>query len=130
MSVDHPELPYTGETLLMAVTAAVVAFHERYHHRPPASARTEMLDDELLACVLGGVFTDVEKTLIEQQQATLVQDARATFERAMGARLIAEVERLSGRDVLLFVPNSHVGPDLDVKLFLLAPPVDDPPRAS
>lgn len=34
---------------------------------------------------------------------------------------IAEVERLSGRRVIVFVSNSHVGPDLDIKLFVLAP---------
>jgi hypothetical protein len=40
-------------------------FRERYHHRQPVTAKTLMLGDDLLACVLSGVYTDVEKTMIE-----------------------------------------------------------------
>lgn len=111
--------PYTGNALLEAVTASMAAFHERYHQRPPVTIRTELLDGELLACVMGGVYTDVEKTLIELQQGTIVQETRSAFQQAMRDRIIAEVERLSGRHVLLFLSNSHVGPDMEVELFLL-----------
>jgi hypothetical protein len=31
----------------------------------PAAAKTQLMDDELLACVRGDVYTDVEETLIE-----------------------------------------------------------------
>ena len=31
--------------------------------------------DDLLACVLGGVYTDVEKTMIEIQRSTIVQES-------------------------------------------------------
>src|SRR6188472_2388384 len=60
-----PRSPLEGEALLVAVTDAMVALHERYYHRPPGMARTQMMGEDLLACVLGGVYTDVEKTLIE-----------------------------------------------------------------
>jgi hypothetical protein len=39
----------------------------------------------------------------------------------MQDRYIAEVQRLSGRRVIGFVSNTHVGPDLDIELFVLAP---------
>jgi uncharacterized protein YbcI len=116
--------PHTGDALLEAVTASMVAFHERYHHRPPGSARTELLDGELLACVMGGVYTDVEKTMIELQKSTIVQETRSAFQQAMRERLIGEVERLSGRRVLVFLSNSHVGPDMEIELFLLGPGLD------
>lgn len=35
--------------------------------------------------------------------------------------VIAEMERLSGRRVTVFVSNRHVGPDLEIELFALAP---------
>jgi hypothetical protein len=57
MSTVEP--PLNGEDLLSAVISAMVALHERYHHRAPVSAKTQMLGDDLLACVLGGVYTDV-----------------------------------------------------------------------
>ncbi len=56
----------TGDEPLAAVTEAMVAFHERYHGRKPVTAKTLMLGDDLLACVLGGVYTDVEKTMIDR----------------------------------------------------------------
>jgi len=93
--------------------------HERYHHRAPVTAKTLLLGNDLLACVLGGVYTDVEKTMIELQQATVVQETRSEFQNAMQHKFIAEVERLSGRDVLAFISNHHVGPDLEIELFML-----------
>ncbi len=112
--------PLAGDALLEAVTATMVAFHERYYHRQPVSARTQMLGDDLLACVLGGVYTDVEKTMIELQRSTLVQETRSAFQDTMQRRFIDAVQRLSGRDVLAFISNCHVGPDLEIELFLLA----------
>ncbi|MGA2010352.1 MAG: Na-translocating system protein MpsC family protein [Solirubrobacteraceae bacterium] len=111
----------SGDPLLAAVTAAMVALHERYYHRAPASAKTLLLEDELLVCVLGGVYTDVEKTLIELQRATVVHDNRSAFQHAMQDKFIAAVERLSGRDVLSFISSHHVGPDMEVELFMLEP---------
>ena len=120
--MSSPTPPLHGEELLTAVTASMVALHERYHHRIPVSAKTQLLEDDLLAVVMGGVYTDVEKTMIELQRATIVQETRSAFQDAMGQRFIDEVERLSGRGVLVFISNSHVGPDLEVELFVLRSP--------
>jgi uncharacterized protein YbcI len=100
----------------------MIALHERYYHRRPGATKTRMLEDELLACVMGGVYTEVEQTLIELQRSHQVRDARSAFQDAMEHRFIEAVERLSGRRVLTFVSRSHVGPDMEVELFFLAPP--------
>ena len=116
-----PVAPLTGDPLLTAVTEAMVAFHERYHHRQPVTAKTLMLGDDLLACVLGGVYTDVEKTMIEIQRQTIVQETRNAFQNTMQDKFIRAVEDLSGRGVLAFISNHHVGPDVEIELFLLTP---------
>ena len=116
-----PDTPLEGDELLAAVTDALVALHRRYHHREPVSAKTMLMSNELLACVMGGVYTEVEKTMIELQRHTIVQETRSAFQTAMQERFIAEVERLSGRRVLAFISNCHVGPDLEVELFVLEP---------
>ena len=116
-----PDTPLEGEELLAAVTDSLVALHMRYHHREPISAKTLLMSNELLACVMGGVYTEVEKTMIELQRHTIVQETRSAFQTAMQERFIAEVERLSGRRVLAFISNCHVGPDLEVELFVLEP---------
>jgi uncharacterized protein YbcI len=116
-----PDTPLSGDLLLAAVTDAMVALHRRYHHRAPVTAKTLLLDGELLVCVLGGVYTDVEKTMIELQRATIVQETRSAFQVAMEHKFIAAVERLSGREVLSFISNHHVGPDIEVELFMFDP---------
>ena len=120
MSAPHDSL--TGDALLVAVTDAMVGLHERYHHRAPVTAKTLLLGGDLLACVLGGVYTDVEKTMIELQRTTIVQETRSAFQNAMQHKFISVIQELSGRDVLAFVSNHHVGPDMEIELFMLRPP--------
>ena len=116
-----------GEPLLAAVTEAMVAMHDRYHGRTPVAAKTLMMGDDLLACVLGGVYTEVEQTMIELQRSTVVQETRSAFQDAMQQKFIDTVEALSGRRVRAFVSNHHVGPDLEVELFMLASDKNDLP---
>ena len=116
-----PTEPLTGDALLEAVNDAMIALHERYYHRAPGSARTQLLGDEILVCVMGGVYTDVEKTLIELEHNLAVKDTRNAFQNAMRDKFIVEVERLSGRHVNTFISDSHVGPDLQIELFILGP---------
>jgi uncharacterized protein YbcI len=115
--------PLYGDALLEAVTESMVALHRQYHHRTPVSAKSQMLGDDLLACVLGGVYTDVEKTMIELQRSTVVQETRSAFQSAMQQKFIDEIERLSGRDVLAFISNQHVGPDVEIELFMFKEPI-------
>ena len=116
-----PESVLRGDDLLAAVTDAMIELHQRYHHRAPVTAKTLLLGDDLIACVLGGIYTDVEKTMIELQRTTIVQETRSAFQNAMQQKFIAAVESLSGRRVLAFISNHHVGPDMEIELFLLEP---------
>jgi uncharacterized protein YbcI len=86
-----------GDELLDAVNVAMSALHERY-----------------------GVYNEVEKTMIELERTAIVQETRSAFQTAMQSKFIAEVERLTGRRVLAFISNHHVGPDLEIELFVLA----------
>ena len=117
-----PHGPLDGAALLTAVTDAMIELHERYYHRPPGWVKSQMMGDDLLACVLGNVYTDVEKTLIELQRAPTVTDNRNAFQRAMGDRFVSAVEAATERRVVQFISSHHVGPDLEIELFFLADP--------
>lgn len=106
---------------LEGVTEALVALHERYHGRTPGTARAQMMGDDMLACLLGDVYTDVEKTMIEMQRKALVHETRSAFQQAMEGRFIGAVETITGRRVANFMSTHHVGPDLELQLFLLEP---------
>ena len=56
-----------------------------------------------------------------RQRSRVVQETRSAFQVAMKQKFISAVERLSGREVLLFTSNHHVGPDLEVEVFMLKP---------
>jgi uncharacterized protein YbcI len=100
----------------------MVAIHERYHGRRPVTARTQMMGDDMLACLLGDIYTDVEKTMIEMQRQASVHETRSAFQRAMEHRFIRAVEDITGRRVVQFISTHHVGPDLELELFLLESP--------
>jgi uncharacterized protein YbcI len=104
---------------LQAVNTAMIALHLRHHGREPLRAHTQMLGDDLLACLLGDVYTNVEKTMIELQRRAMVQETRSAFQHAMEHRFIATVERITTRKVERFISASHVGPDLELELFVL-----------
>ena len=108
-----------GEETLMAINDAMVALHVRYHGREPVTARTQMLGDDLLACLLGDIYTDVEKTMIELQRHAMVHATRSAFQQTMEHRFIAAVERHTKRKVRQFISTHHVGPDLELELFVL-----------
>jgi uncharacterized protein YbcI len=115
---DSEQGPVVGDDVLDAVNEAMVALHERYHGRKPASSRTMMMGDDMLACLLGDVYTDVEKTMIELQRKAVVHETRSAFQQAMEHRFITAVQRISGRRVVRFISTHHVGPDLELELFV------------
>ena len=81
---------------------------------------------DLIACVMSGIYTDVEKTLIEIQQHTIVQQTRNTFQNTMQDKFINTVQDLTGRNVMAFISNHHVGPDVEIELFFLTPDTLNP----
>jgi uncharacterized protein YbcI len=118
---DHEAGRSLPDDVLEAVNDAMIALHERYHGRKPVTARTQMLGDDMLACLLGDVYTDVEKTMIELQRQALVHETRSAFQHATERRFVRDVERLTGRRVSSFMSTHHVGPDLELELFVLEP---------
>jgi uncharacterized protein YbcI len=114
---DNKPTPVSEEAL-EAVNDAMVALHARYHGREPASARTRMMGEDMLACLLGDVYTDVEKTMIELQRKAVVHETRSAFQQAMEQRFIAAVQGITGRRVARFISTHHVGPDLELELFI------------
>jgi uncharacterized protein YbcI len=119
LSCDEPD-PLEGDALLHAITDAMVAHHLRYHGRAPTTARTTLMGTDLISCVLGGIYTEVEKTLIEIDGPRGVHATRQRFQETIRPKVIGTVEQLSGRRVVSCISNYNVGPDIAVELFLLA----------
>ncbi|MGN6867540.1 MAG: Na-translocating system protein MpsC family protein [Solirubrobacteraceae bacterium] len=119
------EGPLIDEAVLNAVSHALAELHKRHHGHPPTSAKSLMMGDDLLACVLRDIYTEVEKTMIGLDHHGVVRETRSAFQAAVRHRFIAVVERLSGRRVLSFITHHHIDPDLEVALFVLEPAPED-----
>ena len=119
--MQDPGTQADGDPILEAVTAGLVELHERYHGRKPVTAHSQLMGDDLIACLMGDMYTDVEKTLIEMQRQALVRETRSDFQQAMGTRFVKVVERATSRKVVRFLSTHHVGPDLELELFFLGP---------
>ena len=128
MAADGPPPPDPPD-LLDAISTELAALHLRYHGREPRSTSTNLIDDELVVCVFSGIYTTVEKTMIEIGREATVHQTRSEFQQAMSRRFVAVVERLSGRVVGGFSSMTNVGPDLEVNVFLLEPAGPEPSEA-
>ncbi len=106
-----------------AISNGLVGLLHRLTGRGPTKARTTISDD-LVVCVLGATLTHGEQTLVEQGNEKLVLRARRAFQEAMEDDAVHLVEELMDRDVVAFMSNNHIDPDLAVEIFVLAPVLD------
>jgi uncharacterized protein YbcI len=118
-----PDLrPLSGGKLLSEITNRIVALMREHYGRGPIKAKTYVLDN-LIVCVLSNGFTAIERTMMEGGEPERVLEMRRDFQRMMKARYSGVIEELTGRNVLAFLSQAHVEPDLTVEMFLLDGPV-------
>jgi uncharacterized protein YbcI len=109
--------------LAAAISNAIVGIHREHYGRGATRARTVMGDDYII-CFLEGIYTPVERTLIEAGRFSAVQETRSAFQDTMRETFVAAIEQLVGRKVVGFLSQVHVDPDLAVETFILEPPKD------
>jgi uncharacterized protein YbcI len=90
-----------------------------------ATRSRAFLHQDTVVCVLENGATKAEANLIAAGQAELVRIQRDALQRAMEPRLIAVVERLTGRTVRTFLSGTSTPGEDSVEVFVLEP---DQPR--
>ena len=87
-----------------------------------ATRSRAFLHQDLVVCVLENGATRAEANLVAAGREDLVRLQRDALQRAMEPRLVAAVERLTGRKVRSFLSGmSTLGEDA-VEVFVLEPP--------
>jgi uncharacterized protein YbcI len=106
---------------LMEVSTALVRLHKQHFGRGPTRARSDFVGDDVLVCVLRGVLTAAERTMLEAGKRERVREFRTSFHDSTPDQVIALVEPIIGRKILAF--TYAIDPDTDVlfKNFLLEP---------
>jgi uncharacterized protein YbcI len=103
-----------------AISNSLVRLMAQYYGRGPTKART-YINEDVVIVVLRDIFTTVEKTLIEVGKGEHVRETRFIFQQSMEVKFRHAVEEVTGRKVLAFLSQTHIGPDLAVEVFLLEP---------
>ncbi|MGD1049960.1 MAG: Na-translocating system protein MpsC family protein [Solirubrobacteraceae bacterium] len=106
--------------LAAAISNGMVSLMHRYTGRGPVRARTT-IDENLVVCVLGDTLTKAEQHLVDAGRTKMVLRGRRAMQDTLAADAIALVSELTKREVVAFMSNNHIAPDLAVETFVLAP---------
>lgn len=116
------ERPSGGE-LLSAISTRIVGLLREHYGRGPMKAKTYVLDD-LIVCVLRNGFTAVEKTMMDTGNPDRVVEMRHEFQQMMGLQFREVIEELTGREVVAFLSQAHVDPDITLEVFIVDRPLE------
>jgi uncharacterized protein YbcI len=116
--LDSSALSSTAGEELAAVTDGIVRLFADYYGRGPQQAKTYLLGNRYLVCVLRETMTTVERTLAPADP-DLVRRVRLVFQEAMADSFIGVVERATGRRVLAYHSQLTMDPDIGFEFFLL-----------
>jgi uncharacterized protein YbcI len=109
---------HAGEQLA-AVTNGIVKLFRDYYGRGPTKAKSYMLDDRILVCVLEDTMTRVERTLADSGHGDKVREVRLVFQEAMADEFKQCVAAGTGRQVMAYHSQLTLDPDLGFEFFVL-----------
>lgn len=104
---------------LAAVTNGIVQLFSEYYGRGPTKAKSYVLDDRMVVCVLEDTMTTVEQTLVRNGHADMVRQVRLTFQEAMADQFKGVVEEAMGRRVAAYHSQLTMDPDIGFEFFVL-----------
>jgi uncharacterized protein YbcI len=107
-----------GEQLAAVTNGVVQLFHE-YYGRGPDKAKSYLLDERIIVCVLENTMTTVEQTLAKHDHGDMVRQVRLTFQGAMAAEFKGVVEEAMGRRVASYHSQVTTDPDMGFEFFVL-----------
>ena len=118
-SKNGPDSGNRAGEQLAAATNGIVKLFRDYYGRGPTRAKSYLLDDRIVVCVLEETMTTVERTLVEQGHGSKVRDVRLTFQEAMAEEFKATVSEALGRPVAGYHSQLTLEPDFGFEFFIL-----------
>jgi uncharacterized protein YbcI len=120
--MEHAHSPeasaHSGEQLA-AVTNGIVKLFRDYYGRGPTKAKSYLLDDRIVVCVLEDTMTTVERTLAENGHGDQVREVRLKFQEAMAPEFTGVVSESMGREVVGYHSQLTIEPDIGFEFFVL-----------
>jgi uncharacterized protein YbcI len=130
--VDHPSgtpapeeaQGERGGSLVAAISRDVVGLYAEFYGRGPTRAKT-IWRDEVVICVLEGIFTKGEELLVASGRFEEVRSHRTAFQDQVEPVLRASIEATTGRTVKSFLSQISVD-GVASEVFVLGPPAEPP----
>jgi uncharacterized protein YbcI len=113
-----------GGKLLAAISTAFVAILRDHYGRGPMKAKTYALDDLIVVVMRGSGFTPLEQTIMDSGEPDRVIAMREDFQRVMADRYRQTIHELTGRNVVAFLSQAHVEPDITLEVFFVDGPLE------
>jgi uncharacterized protein YbcI len=113
----------SGGELLAAISTSIVGILREHYGRGPMKAKTYALDDIIIVVMRGSGFTPLEKTIMDSGEPHRVIAMREDFQRVMADRYRQTIEKLTGRQVVAFLSQAHVEPDITMEIFFIDGPL-------
>ncbi len=123
METEHEGPALGGGQLLAAISNQTVAILREHYGRGPMKAKTYALDDLIVVVMRGSGFTPLEKTIMDGGEPDRVVAMRHDFQRMMRLQFIATIEELTKRNVVAFLSQAHVDPDITLEIFFVDGPL-------
>jgi uncharacterized protein YbcI len=123
-SVTNEPVPLGGGKLLAAISNRIVAILREHYGRGPMKAKTYALDDLIVVVMRGSGFTALEKTIMDSGEPDRVVAMRHDFQRVMSKAFTDTIEELTGRNVVAFLSQAHVEPDITMEIFFVDGPLE------
>jgi uncharacterized protein YbcI len=126
--VDEPTnqetlVPLAGGKLLATISTAFVGILREHYGRGPMRAKTYALDDIIVVVMRGSGFTPLEQTIMDSGRPDQVVAMREDFQQVMQHRYKDTIKELTGRNVIAFLSQAHVEPDITVEMFFVDGPL-------
>ena len=113
-----------GGQLLTAISTGIVALLREHYGRGPMKAKTYVIDDIIVVVMRGSGFTALEKTIMDSGHPDRVVAMRHDFQTVMTKHFTDTIETLTGRNVIAFLSQAHVDPDLTIEIFFVDGPLE------
>jgi uncharacterized protein YbcI len=111
--------PLSGGYLLSAISTSIVGILREHYGRGPMKAKTYVLDDIIVVVMRGSGFTALEQTIMDSGEPDRVIAMREDFQRVMATRYKETIRELTGRNVVAFLSQAHVEPDITMEVFFV-----------
>ena len=115
--------PLAGGKLLAAISTRFVAILREHYGRGPMRAKTYALDDIIVVVMRGSGFTPLEQTIMNSGEPGRVVAMREDFQRVMADSYKQTIHELTGREVVAFLSQAHVEPDITIEIFFVDGPL-------